>query len=104
MQKPNCLFAFLALTTVLPAVAASANPFVFTIGDAAFVGVVHGQSEIVNGGLVVNAATLFCCGQYPDFTKGIELDVSNLPIAQIRVKNNRVEHWIRGKRETEAPL
>ncbi len=64
---------------------ALSNPVVFAEGDASFVGLVHEKStswKNTTDDKVVQAATLFCCGQELDYSLGIELDVSIIPTAQ----------------------
>ena len=67
----------LVLATLISSADALANPVAFAKGDASFVGVVNLRSNFLKEGVEIDAATLFCCPQTLDYTKGVQLDVSH---------------------------
>jgi hypothetical protein len=79
----NQIVLSLVLATMISPADALANPVAFAKGDSSIVGVVNLRSNFMKDGVEIDAATLFCCAQALDYTKGIQLDVSRAPAAQL---------------------
>lgn len=91
MSRPSILLPCLLIVACVLYGHARANPVAFTKGDASFVGVIHRQSAFLRDGSVIDATTTFCSPIYLDYVKGIELDVSTVPLAQLRAVRIELE-------------
>ncbi len=94
IKDATVAYAFMFVFVLLDSIA-SGNPVAFTKGDASFTGIVFNDSSFLKGDDVVHAASLFCCGQDLDYTKGSELDVSNAPRSQLAVVRRMIAELFR---------